>query len=249
MSPDDHTSSDGVPDEADVEVRAVRQVGAASPERAPAAPDSAGSAGSEAQNVTAAAVAETREASDGVVDVQPEVATDAHPEHSARADLKDEKPRVEWGARGDGAPAASPVAGDAASKGTADDATSVADGARVLVVTDRDDVRERFTEESAGASLEVVAEARAALDRMARERYDVLVLDVNLGGKQTGPGVLRVARTLPGYDGTFAVALGATDDARGGLLDAGFDACISDPLTRHALRDVLGRAAPGALPA
>jgi PAS domain S-box-containing protein len=117
------------------------------------------------------------------------------------------------------------------------------DGGGVLVVTDSEEIRERLAEEApVGCPVEVVAEARVALDRMAKKTYEALVLDVNLGGKQTGAGVLRVARALPGYDGAFAVALTAAESERAPFMEAGFDYCLSESLTHRSLLGILSRA-------
>jgi PAS domain S-box-containing protein len=111
---------------------------------------------------------------------------------------------------------------------------------RVLVVTDNARSRARLVRAAGDVwAVEEVADARSALGRMTRERYGVLILDVNLGGKQTGAGVLRVARALPGYDKVFAVALTTEKGEREYALKAGFDRCLEEPFTNTALLDAL----------
>ncbi|MEP0548494.1 MAG: PAS domain S-box protein [Rhodothermales bacterium] len=98
-------------------------------------------------------------------------------------------------------------------------------------------------------AVDVATEARTALDRMAKGTYDAFVLDVNLGGSRRGVNVLRVARTLPGYAGTVAVALLPNGVGDVPFLDAGFDHCVSRPFTKERLEKllaVLDRAGKGA---
>jgi CheY-like chemotaxis protein len=116
----------------------------------------------------------------------------------------------------------------------------------VLVVEDNEDTR-ALLERILGRAYRVCAvpDALSALDRMNRQRFDALVLDINLGGKQTGVDVLRVARTLPGYGRVFAVALTAyaLPGDRERFLAAGFDRYVSKPFTRTALMAALGEGA------
>ncbi|HIG74411.1 MAG TPA: PAS domain S-box protein [Bacteroidetes bacterium] len=117
---------------------------------------------------------------------------------------------------------------------------AVGDDARpvVLVVEDNADTRmllDRILRKSYRVT--TVGGAREALVAMNHQRFDALVLDINLGGKETGADVLRIARSLPDHDEVFAVALTAyaLPGDRERLLSAGFDAYISKPFTRHAL--------------
>ena len=120
-----------------------------------------------------------------------------------------------------------------------------ADRLSVLAVEDNDDTRlllERFIGD--GIDLDTVADARTALARMARRRYDVLLLDINLGRNQSGADVLRIARTLPGYADVYAVAFTAHDgpEQRARFAAAGFDAHLSKPFSRDDLREVMAGA-------
>ncbi|MFN3596058.1 MAG: response regulator [Rubricoccaceae bacterium] len=112
----------------------------------------------------------------------------------------------------------------------------------VLVVEDNSDTRlllDRILRTPYRVT--AVGEARAALLQMNAQRFDALVLDINLGGKETGADVLRIARALPGYERVFAIALTAyaLPGDRERLLEAGFDEYISKPFTRHALLEAL----------
>ena len=111
---------------------------------------------------------------------------------------------------------------------------------RVLVVTDNATSRDRIVRGAGGVwAVETVVEARAVLNRMAQEQYAALVIDVNVGGKQTGANVLRVVRALPGYGKVFAVALTAAKEERDYAAKAGFNCCLQEPFTNTALLDAL----------
>ena len=112
----------------------------------------------------------------------------------------------------------------------------------VLVVEDNLDTRmllERILRTAYDVT--AVGDARSALSAMAQRRFRGFVLDINLGGKETGTDVLRVARTLDGYADVYAVALTAyaLPGDRDRLLESGFDEYISKPFTRQSLLDAL----------
>ena len=112
----------------------------------------------------------------------------------------------------------------------------------VLVVEDNLDTRmllERILRTAYDVT--AVGDARSALAAMAQRRFRGFVLDINLGGKETGTDVLRVARTLDGYADVYAVALTAyaLPGDRDRLLESGFDEYISKPFTRQSLLDAL----------
>jgi PAS domain S-box-containing protein len=119
------------------------------------------------------------------------------------------------------------------------------DAIRILVVEDDEETLPVLRRIMGSAyHLECVADARTALDRMSRGTYNVLVLDSQLGGKQTGADVLRIARTLPGCEKLAAVALGTADrpEEQAQCLAAGFDGFVSKPLQSDALLEELSRA-------
>lgn len=114
--------------------------------------------------------------------------------------------------------------------------------ASILVVEDNPDTRtllDRILQKT--YRVYAVSEARSALALMDQYNFDVLILDINLGGKETGVDVLRVARTLPGYDNVFAIALTAyaLPGDRDRFLEAGFDKYVSKPFTRSTLMAAL----------
>ena len=112
----------------------------------------------------------------------------------------------------------------------------------VLIVEDNDETRLLIERVLQGTyRVEAVSDARTALQRMASRAYDALVLDINLGGRQTGVEVLRVARSLPGYEQVVAVALTAYALPGDGdrFLAEGFDHYVSKPFTRRGLLDAI----------
>ena len=112
----------------------------------------------------------------------------------------------------------------------------------VLVVEDNADTR-MLLDRILRKTYHVIAVggARDALGAMQRQQFDALVLDINLGGKETGADVLRIARAMPNHEEVFAIALTAyaLPGDRERLLSAGFDEYISKPFTRHALMEAL----------
>ena len=112
----------------------------------------------------------------------------------------------------------------------------------ILVVEDNADTRlllERILR--AQYRVTAVADARSALVEMNRQQFEGFVLDINLGGKETGADVLRIARTLEGYADVYAIALTAyaLPGDRERLLENGFNEYISKPFTRQSLLDAL----------
>ena len=124
------------------------------------------------------------------------------------------------------------------------DAAPAGDKARILVVEDNNDTRmllDRILRRTYDVT--AVGDARSALVAMHTTRFDGLVLDINLGGKETGADILRIARSLDGYQGVFAIALTAyaLPGDRERLLEKGFSEYISKPFTRSSLMDALAK--------
>ena len=112
----------------------------------------------------------------------------------------------------------------------------------VLVVEDNLDTRMLLDRILRGTyNVTAVGDARSALAAMTQKRFRGFVLDINLGGKETGTDVLRVARSIEGYADVYAVALTAyaLPGDRDRLLESGFDEYISKPFTRQSLMDAL----------
>lgn len=117
----------------------------------------------------------------------------------------------------------------------------------VLVVEDNPDTR-MLVERIVGRKYQVsaVGDARSALAQLNTNSFDALVLDINLGGKETGVDILRIARTLPGYEDIFAISLTAyaLPGDRERFLSAGFNRYVSKPFTRSTLMSALAEGIP-----
>ncbi len=92
--------------------------------------------------------------------------------------------------------------------------------------------------------IDVAADAEAGLALAAEGRYEVVLLDINLGDGQTGADVLRGLRTLPGYDRIPIVALTAfalPGDAER-FLEEGFTEYLSKPFSKSQLLETISKA-------
>jgi PAS domain S-box-containing protein len=109
------------------------------------------------------------------------------------------------------------------------------DGLRLLVVDDEPDARELLAVGlgQCGAEVVTAASARAAVEALTQERFDVLVSDIGMPGED-GYELIRRLRALPAESGgrTPAVALTAyarTED-RLRAMRAGFEMHVSKPV-------------------
>ena len=130
---------------------------------------------------------------------------------------------------------------------------------RVLAVDDNPAMLyllERFLEEIPEVSAFDTAEDDETAHTLAQKhRYDVVLMDINLGGARTGEDVLHDLRSLPDYAATPVVAVTAyaMPEDRARFLEAGFDAYLGKPFTEEQLRTLLTQmlptlADPGPLP-
>jgi len=109
------------------------------------------------------------------------------------------------------------------------------DNVRILVVDDHDDGRMLTTLvlRQTGASVEAVASAREALQRLERHRPDVLVTDIGLPDED-GYSLIREIRLRDKEHGGFLPAIALTGyaraDDRARALAAGFQAHVSKPV-------------------
>jgi len=123
----------------------------------------------------------------------------------------------------------------------------------ILVVDDESELREQIRRlfERDGHRVMAVADGRAAIDRATTGRFDVVLLDVALGG---GPDGYEVCRTLRERRNVVPIimltALDSEADAVLGL-EAGADDYVTKPFgpaeLRSRIRAVLRRAGPRAL--
>ena len=115
---------------------------------------------------------------------------------------------------------------------------------RVLVLEDNRDARrllEKFLE--GGYEVELVGAERDALELAREQPFDVVLMDINLGGERTGVDALRALRHLSGYEQVPVVALTAyavTGD-RERFLSHGFNGYLGKPLTKQELYDVIAQ--------
>ncbi len=124
------------------------------------------------------------------------------------------------------------------------DRTRIQTNARpsVLVLDDNQDARrllQKFLE--GGYHVELVGEEKDALECARQHPFDVVLMDINLGGERTGVDALRALRHLSGYEDVPVVALTAyavTGD-RERFLSHGFNGYLGKPLTKQELYDVI----------
>jgi DNA-binding response OmpR family regulator len=123
----------------------------------------------------------------------------------------------------------------------------------ILVVDDESELREQLRRLFArdGHRVTAVADGRSAIDRATTDRFDIVLLDVALGG---GPDGYEVCRTLRARRNVVPIimltALDSEADAVLGLA-AGADDYVTKPFgpaeLRSRIRAVLRRAGPRAL--
>lgn len=92
-------------------------------------------------------------------------------------------------------------------------------------------------------SIDTAADEETTL-RLAQEHpYDIVLLDINLGGGSDGIEVLRRLRAMPTYKQVPALAVTAfaMPGDRERFLEAGFDAHLGKPFTQQQLEQVLDR--------
>ena len=80
-----------------------------------------------------------------------------------------------------------------------------------------------------------------ALDLVQENRFDGLVLDINLCERRTGIDLLHAIREIPTYKGIPAVACTAYTSfgERERLLESGFDLYVAKPFTKEQLHQAL----------
>ncbi|MCL6595802.1 MAG: response regulator transcription factor [Firmicutes bacterium] len=121
--------------------------------------------------------------------------------------------------------------------------------ARVLVVDDEEAIRElvAYTLEREGFEADAVADGRAALERLERQPYDLVLLDRMLPGMQ-GTDVLRRIRAQGRLPVILLTAKAGENDRVEGL-EAGADDYVGKPFSPRELvarvRAVLRRAGGG----
>ena len=109
------------------------------------------------------------------------------------------------------------------------------DNSDTLALT-RHQLRDRFV-------LETAADAESALAALKTKRFDILVLDINLGSGRDGVDVLHALRELEAYEHVPVIALTAyaLPEDRDRFMKAGFDAYLSKPFSKQEIIEVIDR--------
>jgi len=79
------------------------------------------------------------------------------------------------------------------------------------------------------------------LELASSSRYDVVLVDINLGKGKSGEDVLHAVKTLPGYERTpvIAVTAYAMPGDRERFFAEGFDNYVSKPFSKQRLLEAL----------
>src|SRR5690606_24640205 len=109
---------------------------------------------------------------------------------------------------------------------------------RVLLVECPGRPQTRIRHFLADHQLDVVEGVEAGYDALQVARYDLLLLDSQLGPLASGHTLLEAARMIPGYEKTPAVAVTsyAVPGDVGLYRRIGFASHLAKPITRHRLR-------------
>ncbi len=119
--------------------------------------------------------------------------------------------------------------------------------ARILLVEDNPEAR-LLVQYMLGNvhTVDVAPDSRTAIELTSRARYDVVLMDINLGDGLDGVDLLRLVRQRPEYAATPVVALTAYAQPgdEGRFRNAGFTEYVSKPFTRAQLQRVLSIVLP-----
>jgi len=116
---------------------------------------------------------------------------------------------------------------------------------RILLAEDQEDLRQltAYLLGQQGHVVVAVADGRKALQALARQRFDVLLLDEEMPG-MTGVEVTRTIRerekTAGGHQVILALTGNTTEEDQRRLLGAGFDRCLGKPFHLADLLRTLG---------
>ncbi len=117
--------------------------------------------------------------------------------------------------------------------------------ARILIVEDSPPIRLLFRHLlSPRFDLKLVDTVEGALEMATQERFDLFLLDINLGESRTGVDLLSLLRRMPTYDATPAVACTAYagEVYREHFLACGFNEYVDKPFSRPILIDAIDQA-------
>lgn len=116
----------------------------------------------------------------------------------------------------------------------------------VLIVEDDPSAQELMQWFLPGAyDVDTVATATAANDIVARRSYDLILMDIDLDGSESGVDVLNgLPDEVKASTTVVAVTAYAMPGDRERLLKAGFDGYLAKPFTRHHFLDTLAKVLP-----
>ncbi|MCA0390058.1 MAG: PAS domain S-box protein [Bacteroidetes bacterium] len=91
--------------------------------------------------------------------------------------------------------------------------------------------------------LELAGDAESALEMMKQRNYELVLLDINLGGGMSGLEAVNLIRRIPGYESTPVIACtvytkGGDDDE---YIRQGFDDILPKPFSRQTLNEKVSR--------
>lgn len=115
------------------------------------------------------------------------------------------------------------------------------DRVRILAVEDNPDTQTLLRYLLRQFDVVLASHVGDALQTAATTAFDVFVLDINLGERQTGIDLLHNLRAMALHRDTPALALTAyaMPGDRDRFLKAGFDAYVSKPFTRNELLEAI----------
>ena len=92
--------------------------------------------------------------------------------------------------------------------------------------------------------------AKAALHRAHQQRYDAVLMDINLGDGTSGLDVLRALRALPDYAKVPIIAVTTYElpGDRDRFIEQGFDGYLPKPFLKTSLVDLLEQVCSKAAP-
>jgi CheY-like chemotaxis protein len=114
---------------------------------------------------------------------------------------------------------------------------------KVLIIDDDEvtiDVIRRYLKNS--FELHAATNKHSAIESAQKSKYDIILLDINLGKETNGLDVLRELREIEGYEKTPVVAFTAyaMRGDREKFIAGGCDYYISKPFERQELLNLLG---------
>lgn len=123
-----------------------------------------------------------------------------------------------------------------------------------ILVADDEPVSQRVTVmhlQKLGHRVDVVSTGRQAVDAVARERYDLVLMDCEMLDMDglAATRAIRLAEPPAGRVTIVALTAGALSEDRARCLAAGMDDYLTKPIRREALRDLLARWLGPAAPA